>query len=126
MRVQHPEQKIDIVGRLRNFEDAFVNLFVRRGGSVPPYGGRIRKSDSQGQFFCDQIDRAQSQRELLQKAAQHEQQRLSRFDFMFEFEALLERLRWLNKFQEPSRRAICSFPKPKCFRAKPCAQLLFI
>src|SRR6202030_227419 len=64
MRLEHAKEKIDIVGRLRNFENALVNLFVRRGGSVSPVGrvrlvadlARIRKSDPQGQFACNQIN----------------------------------------------------------------------
>src|SRR5213083_3055097 len=64
MRLEHPKEKIDIVGRLRNFEPAFVLLL-------------IRKSNPQGEFFCDEIDPAQPQRELLQKAAEHEKEWLS-------------------------------------------------
>ena len=109
MRVEHPKEKIDIVGRLRNFENALVCLLVRRSESVP---WRIGKSDPQSQFLCDEIDRTQPQRELLQKAAQHEEERLGGFDFVFELEALVERFRRLNKFEQPIRLPIRSFPKP--------------
>ncbi len=123
MRVQHSKEKIDIVGWLRNFENAFVNLLVRRSESVP---WRIRKSNSQGDFFDDEIDRTQPQRELLQKPAQHEKEWLSRFDFVFELEAFFKRLRWLNKFKEPIRSPIRAFPKPDCFRTESRAKLLLI
>ena len=123
MRVQHSKEKIDIVGWLRNFENAFVNLLVRRSESVP---WRIRKSNSQGDFFGDEIDRAQPQRELLQKPAQHEKQRLGSLDLVFEFKALIKRLRWLNKFKEPIRSPVRALPQPDCFRPEPHAELFLI
>ena len=30
MRVKHPKKKIDIICRLRNFENAFVKLFIAK------------------------------------------------------------------------------------------------
>jgi hypothetical protein len=87
MGVQHPEEKIDIVGRLRDFENAFVSLLVRRSESIP---WRIRKRDSQSQFFYDVIDCAQPHRELLQKTAQHKEERLGGFDLVFKLEAFPE------------------------------------
>ena len=123
MHMQHPEEKIDIVGWLWNFEAAFVTLFVRRSESVP---WRIRKSNSQGDFFGDEINRTQPQRELLQKPAEHKKEWLSRFDFVFELEAFFKRLRWLNKFKEPIRSPICAFPQPDCFRPEPHTELFLI
>src|SRR4029077_19741433 len=87
---------------------------------------RIRKSNSQGDFFSDEIDRAQPQRELLQKPAQHEKQGLGSLDLVFEFKPLIKRLRWLNKFKEPIRSPIRAFPQPDCFRPKPRAELFLI
>jgi hypothetical protein len=77
MRMQHPEEKIDIVGRLGNLENAFVNLF-------------IRERDTQGQFFCDEINSAQPDGELVQKPAEHEEKWLDGFNFVFKFEAFLK------------------------------------
>src|SRR3984893_17373983 len=113
MRVQHPKEKIDIVGRLRNFESALVSLLVR-------------KTDPQGDFFGDEIDRSQPQRELLQKPAQHEKQRLGSLNLVFEFKALIKRLRRLNKFQEARRCSIGPFPKPDGIGAEPVSKFLFI
>src|SRR6184192_823557 len=113
VRVKHPKEKIDVVGRLRNFENPFVILL-------------IRKSNSQGQFFCDEIYRAQSQRKLLQKAAQHNEERLGRFDLVFEFEALVERLRRSDKLEQPIGLPIRPFPHSNCFGTKPGAELLLI
>src|SRR5438128_10815110 len=113
VRLEHPKEKIDIVGRLRDFENALVTL-------------SIRKTDHQRQFFRDEIDRAQSQGELLQKPAEHEEQRLRSFDLMIELETFLERFRWLNKFQEPSRGSICPFPESNSFRPKPRPKLFLI
>src|ERR1041384_5257238 len=89
MRLQHPEQNIDIVCRLRNFENAFVNLFARHGGLV---SARIGERDSKRQFFRHEINCCQAYGELLQKTAEHEKQRLCRFDFALELETLLEPL----------------------------------
>jgi hypothetical protein len=47
MRLEHAEENLDIVGRLRNFEATFVMLLVRRGGSVL---WRIRKRDPRVNF----------------------------------------------------------------------------
>ena len=60
---------------------------------------RICECDSQRQFFCNEIDRAQSQGKLLQKTAQYKEKRLRRFNFMFKFKALLEGLRQSNQFK---------------------------
>src|SRR6266404_7110680 len=87
MRVQHPKEKIDIIGRLRNFEAALVLFFIRHGESVSPVGRirpvadlwRIRKSNPKSQFFCDQIDRTEAQSKLLQKTAQHKEERFDCF-----------------------------------------------
>ena len=87
MRVQHSEQKIDVVGRLRNCENPLVNLFVRHGGSVL---WRIRERDAQGQFFCNEIDCAQPHCKLLQKTSQHEKEWLGCFNLIFKFEALFK------------------------------------
>ena len=95
MRLEHPEEKIDIVGRLRDFENALVSLRIRPGGFVL---ARIRKSDPQGHLVCDEIDAAQSQRELLQKPAEHEQERLSRLDLVIELKTFVEGFGRLNKF----------------------------
>jgi hypothetical protein len=53
----------------------------------------IGERDPQGQFFCDEINSAQLNGELLQKTAKHEEKRLGGFNFVFKFEALLKRLR---------------------------------
>ena len=113
MRVQHPKEKIDIVGRLRNFKTALVIFFVR-------------KSNPKSEFFCDEVDRAQSQSELLQKTAQHEKQRLDRFDFVFELEAFRKRFRRLDQLEQSSRLPIRAFPKTDCFRSKARVEIVFI
>src|ERR1700736_5337443 len=113
MRLEHPEEKIDIVGRLRDFENPFVRLFVR-------------KTDPQRQLFRDQINAAQPKGELLQKSSKHEQQRLRGLDLVIEFETFVERFRWLNKFQEPRRGPVCPFPKPDGVRSESVSKFLFI
>src|ERR1700736_4510197 len=109
VRLEHPKEKIDIVGRLRDFENALVS--ASRTGICWFVLARIRKSDPQRQFFRDQIDRAQPQRELVQKPAKHEEQRLGRLDLMIELKTFVKRFRRLNKFQKPRRGAICPFPE---------------
>src|SRR5205823_14662121 len=94
MRMQHPEEKIHIVGRLRNFENALVNLF-------------IRERDAQSQFFCDEINSAQPDGELLQKSAKHAEKRLGRFNFVLKFETLLECLRRPHQVDYSAGSSIC-------------------
>ena len=132
--MQHPKEKIDIVRRLRNFENALVNLRIRRRESVSPPNEsvlcadpwRIGKSNPQSQFFCDEIDRAQSQGKLLQKATQHKEQRLGRFNFVFKFEAFLECLRRSDQFEQPIGLPVRPFPHSHRFRTKPGTELLLI
>src|SRR5882724_5403877 len=111
--LEHSKEKIDIVGRLRDLENALVTLLTR-------------KTDAERQFFRDEIDRAQPQGELFQKPAEHEEQRLRGLDLVIELKTFLERFRWLNKFQEPRGGAICPFPKPDGVGAEPVSQFLFI
>ena len=86
----------------------------------------IRESDSQRQFFCDEINRAQTQGELLQKTAQHKEQRLGCFDFAFKFEALLERLRRSDQFEQPIGSSVRAFPHAHRFGTKSRPKLLLI
>src|SRR6476659_5442876 len=113
MRLEHPEQKIDIVCRLRNFENVLVYLF-------------IPERDLQRQFFRDQINCCQTHRELLQKSAEHEKQRLSCFNFALKLETLLERLRRPNQFEQSTGSSIGSLPHADRFGAKSRSQLLLI
>ena len=113
MRMEHAEEKIDIGGRLRNLENAFVLLLVR-------------KSNAQGQFFCDQIERAQSQGKLLQKTAEHKEEWLDSFNFIFKFEALLERLRRPDQFEQPIGLPVRPLPHSHRFRTEARPNLLLI
>src|SRR3954464_2383364 len=113
MRLQHPEQKIDIVCRLRNFENALVYLF-------------IPERDLQCQFLCNEINSRQTYRELFQKTAQHKKQRLGCFDFALKLETLLERLRRSNQFEQPTGSSIGPLPHADCFGAKSHPKLLLI
>src|SRR5262245_34051664 len=114
MRLEHPEQKIDVVCRLRNFEHASVYLFARQAGFVSPVGqirsvarvARIRERDLQRQCFREERNCCQSDSELLQKATEHEKQRLSCFDFALKLETLLERLRRPNQLEKPTGSSI--------------------
>src|SRR5436190_4961012 len=105
MHLEHPEQKIDIVCRLRNFENALVTLF-------------IRERDSQRQFFRDEINCCQTHGELLQKTAEHEKQRLGCFDFALKLETLLERLRRPNQFEQSTGSSVGALPHTDRFGAK--------
>src|SRR3954470_19702929 len=113
MRLEHAEQKIDIVCRLRNVENALVYLF-------------IPERDLQRQFFRDQINCRQTHRELLQKTAQHKKQRLGCFDFALKLETLLERLRRSNQFEQSTGSSIRTLPHADCFGAKSRPKLFLI
>src|SRR5437762_13959178 len=97
MRMQHPEEKIHIVGRLRNFENALVNLF-------------IRERDAQGKFFCEEINSAQPDGELLQKSAKHAEKRRGCCNYVFKFETLLDSLRRQDQFDYSA--GLSSIPLP--------------
>src|SRR4029077_18105814 len=113
MRLEHPEQKIDIVCRLRNFENTLVYLF-------------IPERDSQRQFLCREINCCQTHGELLQKTAQHKKQRLGCFDFALKLETLLERLRRPNQFEQSTGSSIGTLPHADCFGAKSRPKLFLI
>ena len=121
MRLEHAKEEIDIVSRLRNFENAFVKLFARHGGFVL---ARIRERNLQRQFFCYEIDPSQPQHELLQKTAEHEKERLGCFDLVLEFEALPERLRRSNQFKQSLGLPVGALPHSDCFGPESCAKLL--
>src|SRR4029450_1785551 len=123
MRLEHPEQKIDIVCRLRNFENPFVTLFARHGGFVLV---RICEGDSQRQFLCDEINCCQTHGELLQKTPQHEKQRLGCFDFALKLETLLERLRRSNQFEQSTGSSVGALPHADRFWPKSRPKLFLI
>src|SRR6202035_1514616 len=105
MRVEHAKEQIDIIGWLRNFENPFVCLL-------------ISECDSQGQFFCDEIEGTQTHCELLQKTADHEKKWLGCFNFVLKFKALFERLRRSNQLKQSIGLPVCAFPHLDCFGAK--------
>src|SRR5436190_23852922 len=121
MRLKHPEEKIDIVCRLRNVENPFVTLFARHGGFVLT---RICERDSQRQFFRNEINCCQTHGELLQKPAQHEKHRLGCFDFPLKFETLLERLRRPNQFEQSIGSSVGALPHADRFGSKSRPKLL--
>src|SRR5437764_6231649 len=123
VRLEHAKEKVDIIGRLRDFKNAFVTLFVRPGGSML---WRIGKGDLQGQFFCDQINRSQPNREMLEKTSEHKNQRLGGFDLVFKLEVFLEQFRRPNQFENSIASAVGALPHSNCFRAESRAELLFI
>src|SRR5262249_15935404 len=113
MRLEHPEQKIDVVCRLRNFENALVYLF-------------IRERDSHRQFFLYQINCSQTHSQLLQKATEHEKQRLGCFDFALKLETLLERLWRPNQLKESTGSSVGPLPDANRSGAKSHSQLFLI
>src|SRR5262245_46370823 len=122
MCLEHPEQKIDVVCGLRNFENPFVTLFTRQGGFVL---ARIRERDSQSQFFRDEINCSQAHGELFQKTPEHEKKRFRCFDFALKLETLLKRLWRLNQFEQWTRLSISALPQADCFGTKsPCKLFL--
>src|SRR6478672_6671948 len=76
VRVKHPEKRFDVVRRLGNFESVRVAVLVA-------------ENNFELELADDEMDRVQSQGKLLEKPAQHEEERLARFDFVFEFERFL-------------------------------------
>src|SRR2546423_12632582 len=89
VRLEHSEEKIDIVSWLRDFEHT---LMLEAGswelGVVRLVADllRIGKMNREGELFRDQINAAQPQGELFEEPPKHEKQRLGRFDLMIELE----------------------------------------
>src|SRR5262249_52795187 len=130
VRVEHPEEKIDIHRWLRDFENALVSAsrtgtgwFTRQGGFA---FARIRKCDREREFAGDEINAAQPEHELLEKSPQNEKQRLGGFDLVIELKTFVERFRRLNEFQQARRLTSCTKPKCDRFIAEPDSQFLFI
>src|SRR5256714_14178406 len=116
MRWEHPEKRFDVVRRLGNFESMLVTALVRRGGSVR---WRIAENNFELQFAGDEMERVQPDRKLLKKAPQHEEERLARLNFIFEFEPFLERFPDRDELEQPRRFSGGAFPKLNANRSKP-------
>src|SRR5436853_7407065 len=91
VRLEHPEEKINIIGRLRDFENALVSA-SRTGICLI-----IRKTDPERQFLRDQIDDAQPKGKLFQNPPEHEEQWLGGSDPVIELKTFLNSLRCRNK-----------------------------
>src|SRR5207248_8104711 len=120
VRLEHSKEKIDIIGRLRDFENALVSA-SRTGICLI-----IRKTDPERQFLRDQIDAAQPKGKLFQKPPEHEEQWLGGFDLVIELKTFLKSFRWLNKFQEARGRAVRAFPEPDGLGTEPVSKFLLI
>ena len=116
MRVEHPEKRFDVVCRLGNFESVRVTALVRRGGSVR---WRIAENNFKLQLAGDEMERVQPHGKLLEKSPQHEEERLARLNFIFEFEPFLERFPDRHEFEQPRRFSRGAFPKLDANRAEP-------
>src|SRR5256884_3922664 len=113
MRVQHPEEHLDVIARLRNFKIMPVRVLVAKG-------------NFQLELARDEVERFEPERELLQKTAQNKEQRLNRFDFIFELERFLEKLRHGNELEKTRRFPARPVPKLKTDRAKPRADCFLL
>src|SRR6266513_5145475 len=98
--LKHPKEKIDIHRWLRNFKNPLVSARSEPDWRCTGICLCTGESDREGELARDQINSAQSNGELLQKPAEHEEQRLGGFDLVIELKTFLERFRRLNKFQQ--------------------------
>src|SRR2546423_15059566 len=99
MGLEHPEEKIDVIGRLRDFESASrTGICASLTGICLSLLLRIRKSDRECELARDEIDAVQSKRELLKEPPEDEEQRLRGLDLMIELKTFLKNFRGLNKF----------------------------
>src|SRR5690242_208624 len=113
VRLEHSKEKIDIIRWLRDFENSLIR-------SV------IRKMNRESQLAGDEINAAQAERELFEKSPKDKQQRLCGFDLVIELKTIVERFRWLNKFEQPRRGPIRTFPKLNGSISEPIPEFLFI
>src|SRR4051812_9737117 len=86
VRVQHSEQRFDVIRRLGNLESVDVIALVA-------------ECDLELQLADDEMNRVEPHRKLLKKPAEHEEERLARLNLRFEFEGLLERFTDRDEFQ---------------------------
>src|SRR5256714_15202259 len=106
MRVEHPEKRFDVVRRLGNFESMLVTALVA-------------ENNFELQFAGDEMERVHPDGKLLKKAPQHEEERLARFNFIFEFRRFLERFPDWHELQQPCRLSPGAFPKLHADRPEP-------
>src|SRR5262249_60499492 len=111
VRVEHPEEKIDIHRWLRDFENALVSAsrtgtgwFTRQGGFA---FARIRKCDREREFAGDEINAAQPEHELLEKSPQNEKQRLGGFQLPVAPQTSVARFRRRDDIHEQAGRGAC-------------------
>jgi hypothetical protein len=124
MRVQHPEEKIDIVRRLRDFESASRTGLCRcRDRFIVR---RIREVNRERELARDEINCAESKRELFEKTPKNKEQRLSGLDLVIELVTFLKSFRRLNKFQWARGSPVRAFPKPNGLVSEPSPKFLFI
>jgi hypothetical protein len=127
VRLEHPEEKIDVVGRLRDFEDTNVCCASRTGTSQSRFVYlQSRKCNGEGQLARDEINAAKAERELLEESSENKKQRLGRLDLVIELVIFDKNFRRLNEFEHPGGGTVGPFPESDCFGAKAIAELLFI
>jgi hypothetical protein len=113
VRLKHPKEKIDIVSRLRDFENALVSAV-------------IRKMDCECDLARDEIDCDQAQCELFKKSPEDEEQGLRGLDLVIELKTFIESFRGLNQFERAGSGTVGPFPEPDRLGAEAIPQLLFI
>ena len=98
-----------------------VARFIRRREFVL---WRIGKSEAKDQLLGDEVKRAESPGELLEKSLQDEKERLGRFDFVLELDFFRKNLRWPDESQKTGRLAACLFPEAGRFRSEPGGEII--
>ncbi len=84
----------------------------------------IRKRELEGELVGDKIECVEPPAQLLEKSSQDEEERLGRFDFVFEIESLLKKFRWPNESQKAGRFSLGLVPEADGFRPEPRAELV--
>src|SRR5436190_23153864 len=97
MRLEEAEQNLDRLGRIGNVKAMFVMRLVR-------------KRDAESELLRNEVKRAETQAELLEKAPQHKKKRLGGFDLVIEFEFFAKNFRWPNESKKPGGAADRLFP----------------
>src|SRR5437763_10532148 len=72
------------------------------------------------------MERAKPPGKLLKKPAEHEEERLARLDFVFEFKYFLERFAERHELEEPGCFSRGAFPKLQTNRPEPRRNRLFL
>src|SRR3954465_7339348 len=98
VRLQHPEKRFDVVGRLGDLKPVRVTVLVA-------------ESDFELELARHQMESAKSNGKLLEKPSQYKEKRFAGFNFVFEFERFFKRFAKRDELEQARCFSGSPFPK---------------